>query len=82
MLIAMPPLPEIAGLSDLSVLGQGGNGVVYRAIQDQLRRVVAVKLLATRLDATTAERFTREGHALGMVSGHPNIVPVYLADTT
>ncbi|WP_170111081.1 serine/threonine-protein kinase [Antricoccus suffuscus] len=78
----MSSLPEIAGLSDLSVIGQGGSGVVYRGIQDQLRRVVAVKLLATRLDATTAERFAREGHALGMVSGHPNIVPVYLADTT
>lgn len=78
----MPSPPELPGLSDLSVIGHGGNGVVYRAVQDQLRRVVAVKLLETRLDATTAERFAREGQALGMVSGHPNIVPVYLADTT
>ena len=74
--------PDIPGLSDLVQIGQGGNGVVYRASQTQLRRVVAVKLLATRLDDVSAQRFALEGQALGSVSGHPNIVPIYTADTT
>lgn len=81
-MVVMPTPPDIPGLSDLEVIGRGGNGVVYRAVQDQLGRVVAVKLLGTRLDPNAAERFAREGRALGMVSGHPNIVPVYSADTT
>lgn len=74
--------PDIPGLSDLVQIGQGGNGVVYRANQHQLRRVVAVKLLAARLDDASAYRFALEGQALGSVSDHPNIVPVYNADTT
>lgn len=78
----MPRTPDIPGLTDLVPIGQGGNGVVYRATQAQLRRVVAVKLLAARLDDASAQRFAREGQALGIVSGHPNIVPVYTADTT
>ena len=74
--------PDIPGLSDLVQIGQGGNGVVFRANQTQLRRVVAVKLLATRLDEVSAQRFALESQALGSVSGHPNIVPIYTADTT
>ncbi|GAB3305184.1 protein kinase [Epidermidibacterium keratini] len=78
----MPRLPDIPGLTDFVQIGEGGNGVVYRAMQAGLRRVVAVKLLSARLDSTAADRFAREGQALGLVSGHPNIVPVYSADTT
>lgn len=74
--------PDIPGLTDLIQIGQGGNGIVYRATQTQLRRVVAVKLLTTRLDEVSAQRFALEGQALGSVSGHPNIVPIYTADTT
>lgn len=78
----MQRAPDIPGLTDLVQIGQGGNGVVYRATQSQLSRVVAVKVLGTRLDDASAARFAREGQALGLVSGHPNIVPVYTADTT
>ncbi|WP_158716233.1 serine/threonine-protein kinase [Blastococcus sp. Marseille-P5729] len=78
----MQRAPDIPGLTDLVPIGQGGNGVVYRATQRQLSRVVAVKVLGARLDDVSADRFAREGQALGLVSGHPNIVPVYTADTT
>lgn len=79
---SMQPVPAIPGLTDLVKIGEGGNGVVYRATQTHLRRTVAVKLLTARLDYESAARFAREGHALGIVSGHPGIVPVYSADTT
>jgi serine/threonine protein kinase len=59
-------------------LGRGGMGVVYRAVQLNLQRPVAIKLLAPHLatDPAFAERFTREARALARMS-HPNIVAVY-----
>ncbi|MEO6957368.1 MAG: serine/threonine-protein kinase [Antricoccus sp.] len=76
------PIPRLPGLSDLAVVGRGGNGVVYSARQVRLGRIVAVKLIGTHLDDQAAARFAREGQALGRLSGHPNIVPVYAVDTT
>lgn len=76
------PIPSLPGLSDLAVVGRGGNGVVYSARQVSLGRIVAVKLIGTHLDDRAAARFAREGQTLGRLSGHPNIVPVYAVDTT
>ncbi len=60
------------------VLGRGGMGVVFRARQRRLDRVVALKLLAPELarDPSFAERFVREARALARLN-HPNIVGVY-----
>jgi serine/threonine protein kinase len=59
-------------------LGQGGMGVVYKARQRQLDRIVAVKLLPPSVgeDPAFAERFTREAQALARLN-HQNIVQVY-----
>ena len=59
-------------------LGRGGMGVVYRGIQLNLDRPVAIKLLAPHLaaDPAFAERFTREARALARLN-HPNIVGVH-----
>jgi ankyrin repeat protein/predicted Ser/Thr protein kinase len=77
------PLPEeIASdfphLEILAVLGQGGMGVVYKARQKSLDRLVALKILAVPSDAGPgfAERFAREARALASLS-HPSIVTVY-----
>src|SRR5436853_1696811 len=53
-------------------------GVVYKARQKTLNRLVALKLLAPERvgDAKFAERFTREAQALAALN-HPNIVTVY-----
>jgi eukaryotic-like serine/threonine-protein kinase len=59
------------------VLGEGGWGAVYEAVQDDLGRRVAVKVLHTDL-ALSAEgiaRFEREAKAAGAL-GHANIVQV------
>ncbi len=53
-------------------------GVVYEARDLQLRRPVALKLLAPHLldDEAARERFLREGRT-GAALSHPNICPVY-----
>lgn len=68
----------IEGISGGSRVGQGAFGVVYRARQESLGRVVAVKVLNTPdLDAEARRRFEQECRALGALSAHPNIVAVY-----
>lgn len=65
-------------LEILELLGQGGMGVVYKARQRQLDRIVALKVMPpeTGRDPAFAERFTREAKALARLN-HPNIVAVY-----
>ena len=77
-----PSLDQVAralpNLEILEVIGSGGMGMVYRAKQRQLDRIVAVKILPKKLasDPQFTERFTREAKLLGRLS-HPNIVSVY-----
>ena len=65
-------------LEILELLGQGGMGVVYKARQRQLDRLVAVKILPPQIGQTEAfaERFTREARSLARLS-HPRIVIIY-----
>lgn len=64
------------------VLGRGGMAVVYRAYQPALNRFVAVKVLnaAMSQDAEFVMRFRQEALAAGGLN-HPNILPIYDADT-
>jgi len=78
-----PPAPEdlaryFPQLEILELLGRGGMGVVYKARQRDLDRMVALKILpsAAERDPAFAERFAREARALARLS-HPNIVAVY-----
>ncbi|HWK11323.1 MAG TPA: protein kinase [Vicinamibacterales bacterium] len=59
-------------------LGQGGMGVVYRAHDTVLQRVVALKLVAVSYvdDPEMRERFFREARAAAQLT-HKNIVTVY-----
>lgn len=59
-------------------LGEGGMGVVYRAVDPRLGRTVALKVLAPHLskDADAAERFLREAQAAASAE-HPNICTIY-----
>ncbi len=77
-----PTPEEIAGhfpqLEIIEYLGRGGMGVVYKARQKALGRLVALKLLAPERvgDPAFSERFTHEAKALATLS-HPNIVTIY-----
>ncbi|MCP3904936.1 MAG: protein kinase [Planctomycetes bacterium] len=70
--------PLFPQLEILEVLGQGGMGVVYKARQRGLDRVVALKVLPKDAgsDPTFAERFGREARALARLQ-HPNIVTIH-----
>ncbi|HVV72800.1 MAG TPA: serine/threonine-protein kinase, partial [Verrucomicrobiae bacterium] len=65
-------------LEILEPLGRGGMGIVYKARQKQLNRLVALKVLAPNKErnAQFSERFVREAQALALLN-HPNIVAVY-----
>jgi non-specific serine/threonine protein kinase len=62
-----------AGFEDADEIGRGGFGIVYRCTQVDLDRIVAVKVLTAGIDENR-ERFLREQHAMGRLTGHPNIV--------
>jgi serine/threonine-protein kinase len=59
-------------------IGRGGMGVVYRARDERLHRLVAVKVLPPELafQKEIRERFTREAQTAARLS-HPNIVPIH-----
>jgi streptogramin lyase len=62
------------------VAGRGGMGVVYRARQLDLDRLVALKLIAPALaqDDGFRDRFIAESRAAAAIE-HPNVVPIYYA---
>jgi serine/threonine protein kinase/formylglycine-generating enzyme required for sulfatase activity len=76
--------PELPQYAVLSLLGRGGMGAVYKAVQKSLGREVAIKVLPPTIDdggMRFAERFLAEANAQARLN-HPNIVSVYDAGET
>ncbi len=77
-----PPMETVAAafpqFEILELIGIGGMGVVYKARQPKLDRVVALKLLPQShgADPAFAERFHREARFLARLT-HPHIVSVF-----
>jgi serine/threonine protein kinase len=80
LLDAFAPGTRVAGYLLEAPLGAGGMGAVFRAHDEALDRVVALKVVyaGAGIDQVIRERFIREALAIAKVD-HPHIVPVYAA---
>ena len=81
---AAPALPKQIGRYRVEkMLGKGGFGLVYLAHDDQLQRLVAIKVPHAKLVAQTtdAEAYLTEARTVAGLD-HPHIVPVFDVGST
>ena len=67
--------PSFGRYQDPVILGAGGMGIVYRAVDPSLDRYVAIKVLTAR-EPKYIERFRREAQVLAKIM-HPSIIQIY-----
>jgi len=81
--VGISACPEVEGYEILRVLGEGGMGVVYLALQKApIHRQVALKIIKPGMDSKSViARFETERQALAMMD-HPNIARVFDGGTT
>lgn len=73
-----PAYPRVSGYEIVGILGRGGMGVVYRARQSGLNRIVAMKMVLSGANAAPRQfaRFHAEAQAIAQLQ-HVNIAQVY-----
>lgn len=70
-------LPQFGSYEVMAELGRGGMGIVLKAFDPELQRLVALKVLRPdRLDEVARARFVREARAAAAIE-HDHVVPVY-----
>jgi Tol biopolymer transport system component len=76
--MALTPGTKLGPYDIQSLLGQGGMGEVYRALDSRLGRVVAIKVLPASYsaDAERLQRFVQEARSAAALN-HPNILSIF-----
>jgi YVTN family beta-propeller protein len=76
----LAPGTTVAGYQVEALIGRGGMGAVYRAVEEGLGRKVALKVIAPELaqDERFRERFLRESRIAASLD-HPHVIPIYQA---
>ncbi len=76
--LTVEPGTELAGYRILYKIGEGGMGVVWKALDTRLDREVALKVLPEELaaDPDRLKRFKREARALAALN-HPGVVTIH-----
>ena len=76
--MTLPPGTRLGSYEVIAQIGVGGMGEVYRAMDTNLARQVAIKVLpaAVAADADRLTRFDREAKTLASLN-HPNIAAIY-----
>jgi len=73
----------VQGFESPTPIGSGGYSTVFRALQPQFNRWVALKVLSdTAADDNQRKTFERECKAMGLVSTHPHIINILSAAYT
>ncbi len=77
------PSVTVDGYELLRVLGEGGVGIVYQAVQKSIERDIAVKMIKPGVGDSPHDRakFLAEAVVTGKLD-HPNIVPIHDLGTT
>ncbi|MBN2381500.1 protein kinase [bacterium] len=74
----MEEITQIGKYKIVTVIGKGGMGTVFKAVDTVIKRNVAIKMMTqSSFDQETArKRFFREAQAIGHLT-HPNIITIY-----
>lgn len=80
---ALGAIGRLGDVDILEVIGSGGMGIVLKGFQDELKRVVAVKVLAPHLamSGPARRRFAREAQAAAAIV-HPCVIPIFRVSST
>ena len=70
-------LGQLNNIEIRAIIGHGGNGIVLKGFQEELQRLVAVKVMAPQLATSAAarKRFAREAQATAAIV-HPSVMPI------
>ena len=76
-------LGRLGNIEIRQFIGQGAHGIVLKGFQDELNRLVAVKVMAPHLASVVAarKRFAREARATAAIV-HPNVMPILHVDSS
>ncbi len=78
--VAGPPMPIVAGYHVVRMVGQGGMGVVWEAVDHRLGRAVAMKVRSGGTERSVEALWVEARLAAKIV--HPGIVPIHEAGVT